>query len=77
MERRWFRTVALVSCAIAAGWATLYAQTHFASVTGTVTSSDGVADFLEVLDGLDDDVPHDEPAKRHDEERRGQRFGNQ
>ena len=33
----------LVSCAIAAGWVSLHAQTHFASVTGTVTSSDGVS----------------------------------
>ena len=43
MERRWFRTAVLVSCAMAAGWVSLHAQTHFASVTGTVTSSDGVS----------------------------------
>ena len=42
MERRWFPTAVLVSCAIAAGWVSLHAQTHFASVTGTVSSSDGV-----------------------------------
>jgi hypothetical protein len=37
------RTAVLVLCAIAAGWVSLHAQTHFASVTGTVTSSDGVS----------------------------------
>src|SRR5262245_1380424 len=37
------RTAVLVWCAIAAGWVSLHAQTHFASVTGTVSSSDGVS----------------------------------
>ena len=43
MQRRWFRTAVLVSCAVAAGWVSLHAQTHFASLTGAVTSSDGVS----------------------------------
>jgi Carboxypeptidase regulatory-like domain len=40
MKNRWMAV--LVTCAFAAGWVSLHAQTHFASVTGTVTSSDGV-----------------------------------
>ena len=36
------RTAVLVLFAIAAAWVSLHAQTHFASVTGTVSSSDGV-----------------------------------
>ena len=43
MQRRWFRTAVLVSCAVAAGWVSLHAQTHFASLTGAVASSDGVS----------------------------------
>ena len=41
MKNRW--TALVVACAVAAGWVSLHAQTHFAGVTGTVTSSDGVA----------------------------------
>ncbi len=37
------RTAVLVLFAIAAAWVSLHAQTHFASVTGKVTSSDGVS----------------------------------
>ena len=39
MKNRW--TALVVACAIAAGWVSLHAQTHFASFTGTVTSRDG------------------------------------
>jgi Carboxypeptidase regulatory-like domain len=41
MKNRWMAV--LVTCAFAAGWVSLHAQTHFASLTGTVTSSDGVS----------------------------------
>ena len=41
MKNRW--TALVVAFAVAAGWVSLHAQTHFASVTGTVTSSDGVS----------------------------------
>ncbi len=44
MKRRWFRTAfTLSSLVISVGWIHLGAQAHFASFTGTITSSDGLS----------------------------------
>ncbi len=42
-----------------------------------LAGGDGVGDFLEVLDRLDDDVAHDDPAADHDEDGRGEGGGHE